>query len=256
MLGALNHLGHDHDSQETIVNEHGRSLGFVKEEQELNKMKREDIMEQLLRTIATTEVLARALQTTEIRFSGVETEFALLQNDNKLSREEVLKRMGDAELAIAAMKKVLAKEAHTDLVEKRKRAETDLEKAKVLKEIEELRYKEEQKTIRLKEKEKKESEQAITKMHKDKIKFEQEGKLGNDLHTIKAQEESNLRQHAEKAKLELELKNLEMETKKFEAERKLMEAVERAKIEHEAKIKEIRENEDIHTREQKLKLEG
>merc|ERR1712096_373692 len=42
-LGALNHLAHDFDMQESIVTDHSRQLGFVKEEQELNKKKREDI---------------------------------------------------------------------------------------------------------------------------------------------------------------------------------------------------------------------
>ena len=48
----------------------------------------------------------------------------------------------------------LNKEAHSDLLEKRKRAEFDLEKTRVLKEIEQLRYDEEQKTILLRNDEK------------------------------------------------------------------------------------------------------
>merc|ERR1712194_166396 len=203
-MGALNHLAHDFDMQESVVEDHGRSLGFVKEEQELNKKKREDIMEQLLRTIATTEVLAKSLQSTEIRFSELETHFALLKQDSKTNTESVKARIASVEESISNMKKVLEKEAHADLVEKRKRSETDLEKTRVLKEIEELRYSEEQKTIKLKAKEKKEAEEAIIALHKDKIKYEQEKKLEGDLQTIKAQELSNLRQHAEKAKHEKE----------------------------------------------------
>eukprot|EP00391_Amoebophrya_sp_Ameob2_P006394 CAMPEP_0178991398 /NCGR_PEP_ID=MMETSP0795-20121207/5505_1 /TAXON_ID=88552 /ORGANISM="Amoebophrya sp., Strain Ameob2" /LENGTH=1148 /DNA_ID=CAMNT_0020683101 /DNA_START=650 /DNA_END=4096 /DNA_ORIENTATION=+ len=255
-VGGLNHLAHEFDATENVVEQHTNSLRFVTEEQELNKKKREDIMEQLLRTIATTEVLAKALQSTEIRFSELETHFALLKADSTASTEEVKKRIAEVEGSILSMKEVLKKEAHADLVEKRKRSETDLEKTKVLKEIEELRYTEEQKTIKLKEKEKKESEAAIIAMHKEKIKFEQEKKLDGDLQTIKAQELSNLRQLSEKAKHEKEMKELEVSAQKFKAEQELKQAIEAAKIEQEAKIKEIRENEDVHAREQKMKLEG
>ena len=55
-------------------------------------------------------------------------------------------------------------------------------------------------------------------MHKDEIKFEQERKLEADLSTIKAQEESNLRQHAEKAKHEMDIKKLEVEQQKYKAD--------------------------------------
>ncbi|CAD7923285.1 unnamed protein product [Amoebophrya sp. A120] len=255
-VGALNHLAHDFDQQENIVEEHTKSLGFVKDEQELNKKKREDIMEQLLRTVATTEVLAKALQTTEIRFSELETHFALLKEDSKQNTATVKSRIAEVEDSIANMKKVLEKEAHSDLVEKRKKSEMEYEKAKVLKEIEQLRYEEEQKTIKLRNKEKKESEEAIIAMHKDKIKYEQERKLESDLQTIKAQEISNLRQLSEKAKHEKEMKELEVASQKYKAEMELQQAVEAARIEQEAKIKEIRENEDVHAREQKMKLEG
>jgi hypothetical protein len=76
----------------------------------------------------------------------------------------VLAKIGTAEEAITVMKEVLNKEAHTDLVEKRKRSEADWEKTKVLKEIEDLRYKEEQKTIRLREEEKKKTEAEIMRI--------------------------------------------------------------------------------------------
>ena len=101
-------------------------------------------------------------------------------------------------------------------------------KRQVLKEIEELRYVEEQKTIKLKAKEKKEAEETIIALHKDKIKFEQEKKLESDLQTIKAQELSNLRQHAEKAKHEKEIKAMEVEQEKFRAQKELEKAVEQA----------------------------
>jgi len=255
-LGALNHLAHDFDLQESVVSEHTQSLGFVKQEQELNKKKREEIMEQLLRTIATTEVIAKALQSTELRFSDLETNFALVKQDTTSNTEMVKQRIHEVELALANMRKVLEKEAQVDLVEKRKKSEMDLEKTRVLKEIEQLRYEEEQKTIQLRNKEKRESEQAIINMHKEKIKFEQAGKLDADLKTIDAQEASNLRQQSEKAKHEKEIKLLEVESQKYKADQELKEAIERAKIEEEMKIKEKRENEDIHAREQKMKLES
>merc|ERR1719183_3010449 len=160
-------------------------------------------MEQVLRAMATTEVLSRALQGTELRFSDLETSFALLKEGQKQNLDTVRDRIGELETGIAMMKDILQKEAHTDLVEKRKRAEADLEKTKVLKEIEALRYDEEQKTIKLRNDEKKKSEAEIMRLHKDKIKYEQEKKMESDLALLKEKEESELRQHAEKEESEL-----------------------------------------------------
>ena len=87
-------------------------------------------------------------------------------------------------------------------------------------------------------------------MRKDKTKFEQEQKLNNDLTTGSAQQASNLRQHAAKAHHdETMLREKELEGLKFKIERKLQEAIGKSRIEVEAKIKEVRESEDIHARE-------
>merc|ERR1719230_1323266 len=115
------------------------------------------------------------------------------------------------EEGVGLMRALLEKEAHSDLVEKRKRSEADLEKVKVLKDIEALRYEEEQKTIRLREDEKKKSEAEITAMHKDKIAFEAKKKEESDLKLLSAKEESEIRIHNEKASTEKELKKMEME---------------------------------------------
>lgn len=56
-VGALNHLAHDVDRDQELLNQHTDQLGFIENEQELNKQKREMIMEQLLKNIATVEVL-------------------------------------------------------------------------------------------------------------------------------------------------------------------------------------------------------
>merc|ERR1719199_206610 len=93
-------------------------------------------------------------------------------------------------------------------------------------------------------------------LHKDKIKYEQEQKRETDMLLMKEQEESNLRQHAEKARHERELKQMELDQQQKDAELRLEEAIERAKIEQEAKIRELRENEDIHSRQKRLELEG
>lgn len=50
----------------------------------------------------------------------------------------------------------------------------------MLKDIEELRYSEEQKTIRLREEEKKKTEAEIMRIAKDKIKYEQEQRLESE----------------------------------------------------------------------------
>jgi ATPase family AAA domain-containing protein 3A/B len=244
------------EGQEEIVKNHEKALVFVKEEQDLNKKKREDIMEQVLRAMATTEVLSRALQGTELRFSDLETSFALLKEGQKQNLDAVKDRIGELETGIAMMKDILKKEAHTDLVEKRKRAEADLEKTKVLKEIEALRYEEEQKTIKLRNAEKKEAEAEIMRLHKDKIKYEQERKKEAELALLHEKEASELRTHAEKAKHELHMKKLELEQQQRNAELDLEKAVEQAKVEQEAKIRELRENEDVHARQKKMELEG
>lgn len=50
-LGALNQLWHDVDRDNEIIQRHTEQIGFIQEEQELNKQKREMIMEQLLKNI-------------------------------------------------------------------------------------------------------------------------------------------------------------------------------------------------------------
>lgn len=255
-LGALHQLAHNSDGQREIVTNHEKAIMFVKEEQDLNKKKREDIMEQVLRAMASTEVLAKAVQGTELRFSDLETSFALLKQGQKQNMGKMRARIAEVEAGIVAMKDILEKEAHADLTEKRRRAEADLEKTKVLKEIEALRYEEEQKTIRLRNSEQKKSERAIMEMHKDKIKFEQEKRKESELALMQEREASELRQHAEKAKSALQLKKLELEQQQRSAELELEQAVEKAKIEQEAKIRELRENEDVHARQKKLEMDG
>jgi len=255
-VGALNYLAHEVDSAEQVISEHGKSLEVVKEEQVINKKKREEFMEQLIRIVATQEVLSTALREADKRFSEVEVGFGRLKEDTTFMTETQAKRQAHVEEALQNVTNILKKEAHADLVQKTKRSEIDLEKVKTLKEIEQLRYTEEQKTIRLRNKEKKDTEEAIMAMNKEKIKYEQEQKLSSDLASIKATEASNLRQLAAKAKHEREIKGLEVEAQKFKAEQELKGKIEAARIAEEAKIKERRENEDIHAREQRMKLEA
>ncbi|CAE7475233.1 atad-3 [Symbiodinium sp. KB8] len=138
--------------------------------------------------------------------------------------------------------------ARADLVEKRKQTETELEVQLVKRSIEKLRWEEERKTIERRGEEERKSDDHSTQKHHERVAFETAQKKAADQELLGQQEESNMRQQAQKHKDEKELLELRLQSDERRAELGLQEAVERAKIEEEGKIKAARENEDVNTR--------
>merc|ERR1719359_2298649 len=95
------------------------------------------------------------------------------------------------------------------------------------------------------------NEEHGAKLHQERVAHELAQKKAADLAIMSEQEASNLRQEEAKRKGEKELLLLKLESEEKRAEIDLQRAIETAKIEQEAKIREARENEDIHMREKK-----
>merc|ERR1719247_3659042 len=143
------------------------------------------------------------------------------------------------------------REARADLVEKRKAVEADVEVSLVKRSIEKLRWEEDQKTIQMRADEQRRSEDHSSKLHQERVAHELAQKKAADLALMHEQEASNMRQEEAKRKGEKELLLLKLESEEKRAELDLQRAIEQTKIEQEAKIREARENEDIHLREKK-----
>lgn len=231
----------------------------VMADQNESRRKREELLEQMVRVIAKAEVLQLVLARTEEGFVRLETdvghfrsvqearhsEMALALNQTRVRSEAQDQRIADF---IQEFKDAVEREARADLVEKRKAAEADIEVAKVKLSIEELRWSEEQKTIQMREDEKRHSEEHSSKLHQDRVAHELAQKKAADLELLQSQEESNMRQQTVKVQGEKELLQLRLESEEKQAGLKLQEAIERSRIEQEAMIKERRDNEDIHLR--------
>ncbi|CAK0871490.1 unnamed protein product, partial [Prorocentrum cordatum] len=124
----------------------------------------------------------------------------------------------------------------------------------VKQEIEAMRWSEEQKTIALRGEEQRRSEDHSTQLHQARVAHETEQKKLADLDLMKEQEASNLRQEEVRRQGEKELLLLRLQSDERRAEMGVREAVERAKIEEEAKIKAARDNEDVNLRAMKAEM--
>merc|ERR1712216_211750 len=76
-----------------------------------------------------------------------------------------------------------------------------------------------------------------------------EQKKRRDLEIMQRQEESNLRQQEARGAGEKQLLHLRLQSEEKRAELDIQKAIEASKIEAEAKIRERRENEDVHLRQ-------
>jgi len=264
-LGSLQHLARKADLWDASLDLLQREMVEVQTEQDDNRRKRESLLEQVVRTIAKVEVLQHALVKTEADFVRLDADTAMFktqQEEKYSSMQEGLEELRNASLeqdgAIAAFKEefreAVDREARADLVEKRKTAETELEVEKVKTEIEAMRWAEEQKTIALREEEQRKSEDHSSKLHQARVAHETKQKKQADLELMQEQEASNLRQEEVKRQGEKELLLLRLQSDERRAEMGVQEAVEKAKIEEEAKIKAARDNEDVNLRSMKAEM--
>merc|ERR1719356_1770847 len=264
-LGSLQHLARKADLWDASLDLLQGQMLEVQTEQDDNRRKRESLLEQVVRTIAKVEVLQHALVKTEADFVRLDADtatFKTQQEEKYSAMQEGLEELRNATLeqdrAIAAFKEefreAVDREARADLVEKRKTAETELEVEKVKKEIEAMRWAEEQKTIALREEEQRRSEDHSSKLHQARVAHETEQKKQADLEMLREQEASNLRQEEVKRQGEKELLLLRLQSDERRAEMGVQEAVERAKIEEEAKIKAARDNEDVNLRAMRAEM--
>jgi ATPase family AAA domain-containing protein 3A/B len=258
-VGSLQHLARKADLWDASVDQLQREMVDVQLEQDENRRKREGILEQVVRTIAKVEVLQHTLVKTEgdfVRLDADTATFRTQQDEKHLLMQQGMEEIRNATLeqdrVIADFKEefreAVDREARADLVEKRKTAETELEVERVKKEIEQVRWAEEQKTISMREEELRKSEDHSSKLHQARVAHELEEKKRADLELMREQEASNLRQEEVKRQGEKELLLLRLQSDERRAEMGVQEAIERAKVEEEAKIKAARENEDVNLR--------
>jgi len=258
-FGALQLLAKKADWWDSTIEKLQKEMLEVFQEQNDNRRKREEMLEQIVRVIAKVEVMQHALTKTEQGFVRLDTDikqFKAKQDDNFKSLMEGLEDVrnktdaqdGTITKFMDDFKAVVDREARLDLVEKRKKAEADLEVQLVKRSIEKLRWEEEQKTIQMREDEKRKSDEYNTRLHQERVAHELAAKKAADLAVMQAQEESNMRQEKSRVEGEKELLRLRLESEEKRAEIDVQRALEQAKIEQEAKIRERRENEDIHLR--------
>lgn len=228
-------------------------------EQEDNRRKREDMLQQIVRAVAKVEVMQHGFAKTEETVSKMEgyvRQFKELQEERHLrylKRFDELTNMSAEQDAVIQrfkdeFKSAVDREARADLVEKRKKAEAEVEVQLVKRSIEKLRWEEDQKTIQLRNDEQRKSEEHSTQKHHERVAYETAQKKAAELETMSSQEESNLRQQAQKHKDEKELLELRLKSDERRAEMGVQEAIEKQKIEEEGKIKAARENEDVNKR--------
>mmetsp|Transcript_7889 Transcript_7889/g.17395 ORF Transcript_7889/g.17395 Transcript_7889/m.17395 type:complete len:819 (-) Transcript_7889:96-2552(-) len=258
-VGALQIIAGRAEYWDSTIEKLEKQMVAVVEEQNDNRKKREDILEQLVRVVAKVEVLQHVLSKTEEGFAKLEADMKLFRQTQEERFQSVMLRLDAAmnrtdaqdaniEQFKAEFREAVEREAREDLVEKRKAAEAEVEVEKIKKQIEEMRWQEEQKTIQMREDEKRKSDDHSSKLHQERTAFEVAQKKAADLEMMSEQEASNLRQEAAKREGEKELLQLKLQSDEKVAELKLQEAIEAAKLEQEAKIREKRENEDVNLR--------
>mmetsp|Transcript_89155 Transcript_89155/g.195354 ORF Transcript_89155/g.195354 Transcript_89155/m.195354 type:complete len:858 (+) Transcript_89155:162-2735(+) len=265
-IGSLQHLATRADYWDSTIEKLDKDMVAVVSEQQDNRRKREVMLDQIVRTVAKVEVLQFSHAKTEegvVRLEGDVQRFKSTSDENHasvvLGLDDVRNRTKSQDLVIQAFKDefraAVEREARADLVEKRKSSEADLEVALVKRSIEKLRWEEEQKTILLREEELRKSEDHSSKLHEARVAKEMEKKKILDLELMQEQEASNIRQEEAKREGEKELLKLRLESDERRAQMGVQEAIEKAKIEEEAKIKAARDNEDVNIRAMQAEME-
>eukprot|EP00931_Biecheleriopsis_adriatica_P066580 TRINITY_DN40902_c0_g1_i1.p1 TRINITY_DN40902_c0_g1~~TRINITY_DN40902_c0_g1_i1.p1 ORF type:complete len:811 (-),score=226.07 TRINITY_DN40902_c0_g1_i1:197-2629(-) len=258
-LGAVQVMAKKADVWDESIAKLFKENAEIVSEQEDNRKKREDLIQQMVRTVAKVEVMQHGFAKTEeavARMDGLIARFKDLEEEKHktvLSHIWQLQNKSvDQDASIEQFKEefrwAVDREARADLVEKRKQSEADLEVQLVKRSIEKLRWEEEQKTIELRNEEQRKSEEHSTQKHHERVAYETAQKKAADLELMGSQEESNLRQQAQKHKDEKELLELRLKSDERRAEMGVQEAIEKAKIEEEGKRIAARENEDVNKR--------
>mmetsp|Transcript_51071 Transcript_51071/g.110841 ORF Transcript_51071/g.110841 Transcript_51071/m.110841 type:complete len:815 (-) Transcript_51071:284-2728(-) len=264
-VASLQVVGRTAERLEAAVDKLNKEMLEVWEEQNDSRRKREEMLEQMVRIIAKVEVLQHALSKTEegfVRIDGDLRNFKAAQEEisDALQRglEDVRNRTLAQDASIAsfqdAFRAAVDREARADLVEKRKEAEAAVEVALVRRSIEKVRWEEEQKTIKMRGEDQRRSEDHSSKLHQDRVAHELAQKKLADLEIMQQQEESNIRQEEARVKGETELLKLKLLSEEKRAELGVQQAIEAAKVEQEAKLRDKRENEDVNLRHLKAEM--
>lgn len=258
-IASLQVLAKKADFYDGTIDKMVKDLADVVEEQNNNRLSREDMLDQIVRIVAKVEVIQNILAKTEEGFVRLDSDVQVFKGKQEQNHAALAEGLGDVRNRTMAQDDVIAafkeefrwaveREARADLVEKRRASEADLEVVLVKRSIEKLRWDEEQKTIQMREEESRRTEDHSSKLHQERVAHELAQKKAADLEIMKKQEESNMRQEEARVKGEKELLRLKLESEEKRAEIDVQKAIETAKIESEGKIRERRENEDVHLR--------
>jgi ATPase family AAA domain-containing protein 3A/B len=266
VLGSAQHLALRAEHWDASIDRLNKEMVDVVEEQQDNRHKREEMLDQIVRTIAKVEVLQHAFVKTEEGFVRLESsvdKFRIQQEGKHAAMHhglEEVKNATEAQNGVIArfqedFRFAVEREARADLVEKRKAADADLEVALVKRSIEKLRWEEEQKTIDLRSQEQRRNDDHSSKLHQERTAHEVAQKKAADLELMQNQEESNIRQEEIKRKGEKELLLLRLQSDERRAEMGVQEAIEKAKVDAESKIRAARENEDVNLRAMRSEMQ-
>mmetsp|Transcript_114803 Transcript_114803/g.331782 ORF Transcript_114803/g.331782 Transcript_114803/m.331782 type:complete len:846 (-) Transcript_114803:99-2636(-) len=266
VIGSLQLLASKADHWDFTIDKLDRDMVAVVEEQNDNRKKREEMIDQIVRTVAKVEVLQFSHAKTEEGFVRLEADVSRFRTQQVEDHASLLRGLDDVrnrtiaqDVAIQAFKDdfraAVEREARADLVEKRKTSEADLEVALVKRSIERLRWEEEQKTIRFRGEEQRKTEDHSSELHKARVAHELAQKKAADLELLQEQEASNIRQEEAKQAGEKELLKMRLASDERRAEMGVQEAIEKAKVEEEAKIRAARDNEDVNLRAMQAEMQ-
>lgn len=258
-LGTAQHLAKRADYWDRTIDKLDKDMEAVVQEQHDNRRKREEMLDQIVRTVAKVEVLQHTLAKTEDGFVRLDQDvqtFKLQQEEAYVKVRQALEAQENRTTAQntvieefkAQFRAAVERAARADLVEKRKKAEASLEVTLVKRSIEKMRWEQEQNSITLRSEEKRKSDEHNEKLHEARVAHELAEKKIADLELMQKQEESNIRQEDAKREGEKELLMLRLKSDERRSEMGLQEAIERAKVEQEALIRAARDNEDVNIR--------
>jgi len=285
-IGALQHLMLNYEelsqiwtSDRQIMNttfaRMDHALDVLNKEQEYNRERREEIIEKLITAIVTAEVLQKSMARMEGKYETFDAQIQRLKvdrdADNVKAQEittqftesidfatknhdsliaEVAGQNMSTQVQLDEFAQILEKEANADLVEKRRIQEVEFEIALVKMQHDQANHENKKDEINLEEQKKKEFDERQARINAERIELEAAKRKEHDLLMVEENEHSANRQEKikaehEKERLKLKL-SADLEKSKLDNER----AEKTARVEAEAKIREIRENEDVHLREQ------
>jgi hypothetical protein len=155
-LGSLQLLARRADYWDATIDKLEREMVEVLQEQNDNRRKREELLEQIVRVIAKIEVIQHALTKTEQAFVKLDTQVGQFKEQQQEKHAVMQQGLDDVRNKTEAQDERIAtfmadfrsavdREARADLVEKRKAAEAGVEISLVKRSIEKLRWEEEQK---------------------------------------------------------------------------------------------------------------